>query len=407
MIVHIDYETCDSHGASFEYFRKDFKVFSLSCAWRDVDGTIKQWFSTNQLRIKQKLLTLNRNQDQIVAHNLPYERGVTEAVYPGLSLNWHADTMRLAQLRDGGGDEFAAPVLTLDQTLALELEEITEKEINKEHYKKIGLSLEACSARFLDSDMHNHKQPAHDWLKNTYKIKSKLGQYLHLLPYKMLEDYNNADTMATLLLYEDCIQFFKKHNFDWQRDNTLYMHRAEVMPKAYFQGINVNQSKLLEYIKDIEIEIKDVETKFFTDFAKELDLVRRYRYKKFVQSHVYDPDLKSEKARARRWASIVDGKHDASWKHFNVGSSNQLSVLFEDILGMSPKFLTKKGSPSFKSTHIHQWGDGGLILLKRKKRLLVLQQAVNTYIGSLYDSKIHCSIKVSGTRTNRVAGGRV
>ena len=73
---------------------------------------------------------------------------------------------------------------------------------------------------------------------------------------------------------------------------------------------------------------------------------------------------------------------------------------------MKWEFETPKGSPSFKTSHLDQWGEGGKILKIRKKRLLVLQQAVNTYASAMYDGRTHPSVRISGTRTNRVAGGR-
>ena len=121
MIVAIDYETSDSRGASFQYFRKDFKIFSLSCCWRNASGEIVYWFGTRSDAIAQKLAQLARDRVLIVAHNLPYEMGCTTNCYPHIKLNWHADTMRLTQLRDGGGEEFGTPQLTLDQEIAQEL----------------------------------------------------------------------------------------------------------------------------------------------------------------------------------------------------------------------------------------------------------------------------------------------
>ena len=90
---------------------------------------------------------------------------------------------------------------------------------------------------------------------------------------------------------------------------------------------------------------------------------------------------------------------------FNVGSNHQLRMIFVDILKMVPKFLTDKGSPSFKSPALPQWGEGGMLLGKRRKRLLVLKQATNLLILSGYDGRFHLDLKACGTSTGRYAGG--
>lgn len=408
MIVAIDYETMDDRGASFEYFRKDFRVFSLSCAFRDPgNGEIITWFSNNPTKIVAKLADLARAKHQIVAHNLPYEYGVTRACYPHIHLNWHADTMRLAQVRDGGGDEFNPPELSMEQSIALELGEMSEKEASALQRKGVGLSLEACAQRFLsDPGLHNHKKPAHDWLQEHKGIKKNFGRELHHLPYELLEQYNNADTRVTLLLYEECIKWAKLANYDWQKDHTLYLMRGRLITDAYARGILIDKDALFQYILEVEAEIKAIEAQFVAFMAPYSQFVMDIR-RAVVDLWANDPKLKSDRARANRRAKVLEGKEDKRWKVFNTGSSKQLQLLFVDVLKIKPQFLTKKESPSFKTTHLHQWGEGGLILQKRRKRLLVLQQCVNTYVAALYDDRVHCSVRVSGTRTNRTSGGQM
>lgn len=407
-IVCIDFETEDSRGASFEYFRDDFKISSLSCAWRDkFTGQVNHWFSTRPDAIRHQLGRLAAGQFYIVAQNLPYEYGVVAAVCPGLVLNWYACTMRLSQIRDGGGDEFNPPELTFEQTIALELGEITEKEASKIQYSGIGLSLEACAKRFLtDTRMHDHKKVAHDWLAEHCGVKKNFGRELHRLPEPLLREYNNADTLVTLLLYEEHVKWAQDQGVDWSPDHRLYLDRARLITSAYLRGIRIDQAALLAYIWELEAEIADIEQKFKDQFQEELREVA-YLRRSALEAWAGDPGLKSDLARWNRWYKLQTGELNDQWVELNVGSSKQLAMLFMEVMGMEPQFLTKKGNPSFKTTHLHQWGEGGLILQKRRKRLLVLQQAVNTYIGSLYDGRIHCSVKVSGTRTNRVAGGRV
>jgi hypothetical protein len=389
--------------ASFEYFRPDFQLFSLSLCWRDDQGKTHHWFDTRPSRIEAKIMELTESQDQIVCHNIGFEIGCIEKCYPKSNLNWYCDTMRLGQLRDGGGDEFAVPTFTLDQQIAIELGELSAKDLKSEFSKKKGLGLEACAARFLDNVNHNHKNNAHTYLEEKHGITKNHGGNLHLLPYTLLEEYNNADTLVTLLLYENITEYFKtKEPFDWTRDNELYLTRAKLMSKAYCQGIKINQEKLLDYILKIEAEVAEIDNTFATRYAKEILQVRKMRYKIFRDKFA---DLKTDKGREKRWIKTMEGRYRDEYS-FNINSAKQMEMLCVGALGMTAELHTPGGAPSFKASHLSQWGDLGKLLFKRKKRLLVLNQCVNTYVGSLTTGRMHCSIRVSGTRTNRVAGGR-
>lgn len=404
MVMALDYETIDSRGASFEYFRKDFMIYSMALSWRDDSGEMKQWFSKNQGEIYRKLVELNKTQVPLVVHNRQFEVGVTNALHPELNLNFQYDTMRLCKLRDSGGEEFTQISLTEDQEIDIELGEYTIEDLKKDLNKQKGLSLEACARRFLPPQNQDHKKVAHDWLKEHHGITNHYGRYLHLLPEEQLRQYNLADTDTTLLLCEECIRFFKEDApFDFSRDQQLYNMRTDFISRAYVTGIKVAQEELFQYILDIEKEIDDIDRTFMIMFKDELRAVRKELYKEQRDRML---TLKTKKGQDKRWTSILEGKYAADLR-FNLNSnSKHLPLLFETTLGIEPKFRTNKGAPSFKSTHLHQWGKGGEILVKRKKRQLVLGQAVAIYVSSLYDGKLHPQVKADGTRTNRVSGGR-
>lgn len=405
-IVSVDYETKDLRGASFESFRKDFQIFSLACTWRDPKTQeILNWFSTSPYSIRHKLAELARTQTPVVAHNAPFEMAVTARCHPDLNINWYADTMRLCQTRDAGGDEFSEPILTFEQTVALELGEMTEADVKKSWAKTRGLSLEACSARFLPDDRHNHKQEAHQYLLDNFKIKNHHGRYLDKLPYDILSRYNLGDTLNTLLLYETQVEFFKSINYDWKKDHILYFDRARLINGAYSRGIQINRGKLYQYILKLEKEIKDIETAFFAEFSISIAGSLAVKRNDFMEKYLSFDAAKTIRGRWKRLVRAEAGELDLLFNKFNIGSSKDLETLFCRVLKMTPKFLTPKGAPSFKSTHLSQWGQGGEILLKRKKILLVLQQCVNTWIGSELTGNAHPSIRAAGTRTNRVASG--
>ena len=71
-LVACDIETRDGRGASYEYWRPDFRIFSMSLAWRDDAGQIVHWFSTDSLKIAQQLLKLSQEQARLIIHNLSF-----------------------------------------------------------------------------------------------------------------------------------------------------------------------------------------------------------------------------------------------------------------------------------------------------------------------------------------------
>lgn len=402
MLIALDIETSSDRGSDFEIWRSDFKIDSVSLAFRE-NTHIVHWYSVDPDQIRSKIAELHRDQTPLVVHNLQFERTVLTKLYPEYPLNYHADTMRLAQLWDAGGAEHdMEPTLTLEQSIALELGETTEEELDKHFNKSKGLSLEACALRFLPEEFHNHKSVAHDWLRDNAGIKKGFGSNLHLLPPEVLEAYNNADTAITLALYEELTA--KLGAFNWKKDWQLYTLRIEHMGAAYLRGIRIDQESLLKYILEIEAEIAEIERAFAERFSMEIDQVRDGRLLDLLE-WANDPGLKSDRARAARFEAVARGDKDDEWYRFNTGSAHHLTRLFCGVLKLTPKFLTPKGAPSFKSSHLNQWSEGGEMLLKRKKRLLVLQQAANLYISALVDGRSHPQVRGSGTRTNRCAGG--
>jgi len=401
-VIALDYETVDSRGASFEYFRKDFRLLSLSLTWRNEKGELESWFDTRQGAIRDKLKWLTDTQIPVVCHNFQFEYGVTWSLYPDLNINWYYDTMRLAILRDTGGNEFNQPALTMEQELEIALGETTEKEIKKSWAKSLGNSLEACARRYLGEQNHDHKKAAHDYLKEKHGITKNFGGNLHLLPFEKLKHYNIADTETTLLIFESCMAYFKAENFNLIPDYQLYTMRVKHISEAYVRGLKIDQDKLLKYILEVEAEIKAIEDEFFKTFRKDLRKVRKWIY---LEKRIEMLALKTMRSQQNRWAKYMDTATELL--QFNLNSNaRHLPMLFLGVLRIKPKFRSAKGAPSFKASHLHQWNEGGKILIKRKKRLLVLQQAVNIYIASLYDGKLHPQVKAAGTRTNRVSSGR-
>jgi DNA polymerase I-like protein with 3'-5' exonuclease and polymerase domains len=208
------------------------------------------------------------------------------------------------------------------------------------------------------------------------------------LPSDILERYNTADTLVALELFEVLAPIL---DGVWQKDWPLYHNRTKLMNSAYRRGIRIDVAALERYIYEIDRDVDKIEAEFKSVHAENI----------------------------KKWAELT-GNSEAD---FNVGSNKQLKELFCDVLGMTGAHMTATGEkkvkdkeitreealkqyPSFQAKHLLDWGESGGILIKRRKRLLVLSQALNTLqMAKDGQGRCHPEVKVSGTRTGRVAGG--
>jgi hypothetical protein len=373
--IALDIETVDADGtASYRWWLPGFRILSLALSWRD-GFDVKSWFSTDQNEIKKALLRLEMSKAQLVVHNLAFEKGVFDTHYSAYKLNWYADTMRLAQLHDNGGD-WRDLVFNNDV-------------LDPEASPDLGVSLEAAASRVLGKDLHHHKAERDQFLKETHGIRSKQGGFIHLLPAEILERYNVADTTVTLDLYE---QLGTILDTIWQKDWDLYLSRVNLMNGAYRRGISIDILKLGEYILRLDAEIDAIEAQFVSFHSENV----------------------------KKWSQLFNQPPEV----FNVGSNLQLKQLFVGVLGQIGSHITEKGEklikegvitrqealseyPSFQSKHLAAWGPSGEILAKRRKRMLVLSQAQSTlWMAEQGQGRIHPEVRIAGTRTNRVSGGR-
>jgi len=391
--VAIDYETVrvledGTTIASPDFWYPDFRV--LSCAFATEKGTI---YREGEEAVGEVLRYIADHKLPVVVHNLGFEWGVTMCRYPDVEINWLADTMRLAQVYDLGGKEDLFEWITdPDEVLG------PEDEPTRKRYPLSGLSLVKCARRIL-GDAEDHKKEAHDWIYTNVPEckKGKAGQYLDKLPKDILERYTVADAITTLRLYEYFTMQFRSLEYDWTFDHNLYMSTTKWVTKSKIRGIKVNREPLNEYKKSVKDEILFIEAEFRTKFEKE---IIELEFQKTVD---YILAVKTRRGQLKRMRDYLSGK-DVKVK-FNVGSNTQLAQLFVDKLGIVPKFRTDKGSPSFKSAMLSQWGEGGEMLKQRRKRMLVLKQSTSLYHLSADDGRWHAGLRVAATASGRLAGG--
>ena len=414
-----DYETALLTGeASTEAYRRDFRVTSCAFSWLDVNGQIKSIFLIGEAETEKMLYKVAAAKIPLVAHNIQYELLVTMCRFPKVmpDLVWGTDTMRLVQNFDNGGkfDTSAEGFLSIEEDLERMQAEADGEEWEAESKAPpMGMGLDAAIKRILPRKFHGHKKEAYDWIRANTSCgkRTRPGKFLNLLPMDLMKRYNIGDTENTLRLYCHITEYFKKIGFDYRNDHALFMGSVYAITKAKIRGVRVDRERLAKVKADIEAEVAEIEATFMEYFKKEIAEVEQMREDKWCG------ELKTEKGREKRRARLAADKLTATdvpdkkknkWDEhvrFNVGSNHQLRMIFVDILKMVPKFLTDKGSPSFKSPALPQWGEGGMLLGKRRKRLLVLKQATNLLILSGYDGRFHLDLKACGTSTGRYAGG--
>lgn len=405
-VICFDYETALLDGTpSVEYYRPDFRVTTASFSWIRDNGTINNQFLVGESNIRPFLQHIADEGIPLVCHNMTFEYGVSLCRFPDINLNIKYDTMRLVQVADNGGKDME---WTADMSIDDELDALEGKKVKRES----GLKLVKCVSRWLPVEYHNHKEPFHLYLREKHGVKKGTeGANLNLLPAEMLRDYNIRDSDVTLLLYLRVVNEFKAIGYDWSMDHWLYASTCRHVAKAKIRGVHVDRERLTKYRDAIVAEIAAIDSEFSAKFQTEINEIEQERLTKYVAKRT------TEKGQLSAWMHAT--LEDQSTYKFNSGSGKQLATLFVDKLKMPVTFWTQEPrkkpgverkkvfvpSPSFKSTHLHTWGEGGLILENRKRRLLVLQQCNSLLELSAYDGKWHTDLKVCGTATGRAAGG--
>lgn len=338
----------------------DFEVKSLAVAYSDssINKTKTKFFTTPE-DIYNCLGWLSETQAKTICYNLGFEDLVMRCKYPEFKINWVCDVMRMSQLRGLPPDD-------------------TSKD------RATGFSLKATVKRFL-KHMADYEAPAYEWIRTNLVVqRGKEGAYLSQLPYELLKQYNEADAIATLELYWYFTSFFESEGYDWSVDWDLYKTLADFVIDAEIRGIKVNRQQLTEYKQEILQEVAEIDQRFVNKYSAEIEQIR---------------EQLRQKQQAKFKKKIV-----TELPEFNITSKKHLEHLFCDTLGMVPTLTTPKRKPSFKAENLFQWGDGGNILDKRGKRLLVSSQVSNLDLMAGRDEHFHPKLRIVGTKTGRLAG---
>ena len=382
--VALDFETALlDNSPSLEYWRDDFRVVSTAIAWFHNDE-IKTFYCKGEEATRELLLTLDI---PIVVHNISFDAAVAMYRFPDIKLNICYDTIRLAQLADGGGKESFKKPQSIDNMLS---EADDEDEVDNS-----GLKLDKVAARWLGSEFHNHKEEAYSWLRENGIKKSKEGGNLHLLPEDIAERYNVADAAITLKLYKKFCEYFESIKYDWRFDHSLYIQKCLAIGKAKGEGIRVDRPKLQAYYELMNKKISDQEALIRQEFLKEIEEIEAATLDAMVNS------IKTESRKpAKRQAIIDSGTH-----LFKVSSNTHKKVLLIDKLGMETPFTTPTGQPSFKKAHLNVFGKFGELAESLGTMKLVRNQCKSLLLLSERDGRFHVSLRAASTKTGRNAGG--
>jgi hypothetical protein len=219
----------------------------------------------------------------------------------------------------------------------------------------------------------------------------------HLLTKEELTAYNEKDAEVTLLLYETLVKSFKDSGIDWSKDHYLYRSRCRLASISKIRGVKVDKAQALRHIETEGSNIDAIERKFRETYKPFIDAVEARKAKAFIDS--YSSEKGKESARLRIEQGLIPEIK------INFRSSKDKTALFVEEMGLTPKFFTEKGAPSFGAKLLWQFGEAGVMLSKLGTLRISKAQIENLLELIKYDGRWHISIKTTGTKTGRLSGG--
>jgi hypothetical protein len=357
LLIVIDFETALTNGQpSLEYFREDFRVVSCAFAWSK-DGETRTRYVVGESAIRSELKKIVKGKHKVGVHNLTFDGMVAKYRFPEFfeRINWYVDTMRLVQLGDNGVGG--------------------------------GVGLQASAKRWLPSLYHDHKAPFHKLIEER---GGEGGGDLHLLTPDELKDYTVLDAVVTLELFKTLTNYFKDLNYDWSLDHVLYRSTCWLVGGAKAEGVLVDRDMAKQNLSKVTLLLAEARDRFFEINAEGISAVKLRLREKALGKY------KTLAGQARL--------KDSAWE-FNMGSGQQLAMLFVDHYGIKPTFLTDKGAPSFASSFMAQWGERAAPMTKMGNLEITANQLKAVIELSQQDGRIRPDVRINGTVTGRGAAG--
>ena len=392
-VVALDFET-----TGLGVYKSGIKVTSISLS-RYIKGKIHNIFIDDEHKIYKTLQNLANNKVPVIVYNYGFEALVMHCKYPGIKLNVTGDVLRLVQ------------------------QEGTQ-------WGKRAFSLKNAVVMLLPRKYHGYENDIKNWIIEnvTYlaadgKTKSpnslNWGRFIYLAPHDKLKRYNELDTEMTLRIYEaiwekwfvEEPEYLKsKHKNitddelytieEMSFDHAIYLLNCERVARAEARGMQVDIYELLCGFHSAKNKLETMESRFFEQHKDGIAEVQRRRAKSLWLE-------KQNTLKSKKYLEIWTLEYAKSKiKPFNYNSDLDLKMLLVDVYGQVPKYFSKKTKrPSFSAKVMHQWT--GIDILKEKGALeQAMKQARNLIYLSFEDGLYHPSIKVAGTTTGRLAGGK-
>jgi len=362
-----DFEAASEWG--LEIWHPEYKL--VSCDFLLVDGENRKFKFTKDLEVMRKCFKAAiANDFHFVCHNYAYEYSVLKKLF-GITLSPERviDTMRLhsyATKRCGAQAK---------RSLVSAVEEYFEVADYKDEYHQA----------LIDAGVAKNKREA----------KGKVGE----LPEDLLERYNRADIDYTEKVLIHCIDDINSNGLDIEQD--LYLYNRKVMRNmdAWLRGVRVDREAAERNLESLKEEHSGHITGFHTLYAEEIR-----RAEELIEQANLERDYQSRRKKAKHPENI---KRKESKPHtFNLGSMDDLAVLFVDVFGLKPKIFTAGGAPSFKKDFLAQWGDKADLMLKWKKLVKPISELKAILEHSSVDGRVHFYISPFGTVTGRGSSGR-
>jgi len=389
-IVALDLET-----TGLDYWKPDFPITDLAISFQGKSGIISV-HETDPEVIYKTLHSLMTKKATIIVHNYTFDIGVISTLYPDIKFTEVWDTMRLCQVGDAGSYQ----------------KKYCRRYKEQGGIPRDGLSLTACTSRWLHESYHNHKSQYYQYLRDKCGVlPGKEGENLQLLPPDLMKEYNSKDTEATLMLYTETLKQFNLDGYNgYISDHELYRSRCRQLIESFVDGVKVDREALQECISLMDNTLTQMETDFREVHKENIPKVIQIK----TDAYINDPKIKTESGRDKRRRTIEEGLPFGQREkicEFNIGSYNDLFLLFSGVMGITTPFLTKPnkdgaggGNPSFAKAHLPSWHESGKILQNRGTVRITKKQAESLLELSEFDGRWHISMQATGARTGRMSG---
>lgn len=284
--------------------------------------------------------------------------------------------------------------------------------------------LKALSQEVLGWD-EAYEQELYDWLEaNNLKPKD-----MWQAPEEILGKYCAMDAQATFALYNIWKDNYAKEFPALNEAMELTMDLQGVINEAFFRGMAVDKTALVDYIFNLNIHILDIECQIYNNKDVDQFVTTLYLTKRKELKDKEPPKLtKTGKISARysKWEEKLNSLSNESRDLFNLSSKKQLiefftnqyeHVVFKDNRGFNKvkwkvgtetfvSDATPKGNVKVDKSVLPKLGEVG-VLLNKMNGIIKLRGYAQAMLDSLNEGIHNTDMRPWSTLNGRPAGGGV